>query len=540
MKIIAGKLILEYGFWLNLFLIAAGLTVGFVSERWDIIPFTLIVAGVVLTIVWLFWQSKPTNWWARHSVQTSVNAIMATTAIVVILGLVNFLGARYSIRQDLTENQLFTLAPQSKELVRSLKSPVKVWIFDVTQNYREKELLVNYQRQSSKFKFEYVDIQAKPALVKKFGIDNNVRAFLESGKRQVKIVNLNEPLTEIKLTNSLQRLLSTDILTVYFLKGHNEDILDRVNSNMSQAVEALAEMNLVAKPLTFTNKSLVPDDAAVVIVSGESKDLFPNEIKLLQTYLKRGGNLLLMFDPKRAQNLDPLLSEWGVSIDPRLVVDVSGSAILGPAVSLVNNYGQHPITKNFGNKTSFYQFARPINTKTVEGVQSNPLLLTKPYPHSWAENNLDSEDLRFNEKSDRKGPLTLGVALTRKIVGKPTHTSYEGSDSHTLSQVLPMTSHIGKNKTQVVNRESRLVVIGNSNFASNSWFQRALNGDVFLNSVTWLSQKDFQPLSIRPKEAKNRRINLSPGQASLLTIFSIIILPLIGIIGAVPIWWQRR
>ncbi|WP_044258251.1 Gldg family protein, partial [Richelia intracellularis] len=195
MKIIAGKLILKYGFWLNIFLIAAGLTVGFISERWDIIPFTLIVIGVVLTIAWLLWQSKLANLWARRSTQTSTNAILATTAVLVILGLINFLGARYSIRQDLTENQLFTLAPQSKELVRSLKSPVKVWIFDITQNAREKELLVNYQRQNSKFKFEYVDTQAKPSLVKKFGVDNNVRAFLESGKRQVKIVEFNEPLT---------------------------------------------------------------------------------------------------------------------------------------------------------------------------------------------------------------------------------------------------------------------------------------------------------------------------------------------------------
>ena len=539
MKIIAGKLILKYGFWLNIFLIAAGLTVGFISERWDIIPFTLIVIGVVLTIAWLLWQSKLANLWARRSTQTSTNAILATTAVLVILGLINFLGARYSIRQDLTENQLFTLAPQSKELVRSLKSPVKVWIFDITQNAREKELLVNYQRQNSKFKFEYVDTQAKPSLVKKFGVDNNVRAFLESGKRQVKIVEFNEPLTEIKLTNCLQKLISTDVLTIYFLKGHSEDI-DIINSNMSKAVEALAEMNLIAKPLTFTNKSLVPDDAAVVIVGGDSQDLFPNEVKLLQAYLKRGGNLLLMFNPRTAQNLDPLLSEWGVSIDPRLVVDISGSAILGPAVSLVNNYGQHPITKNFGNKTSFYQFARPINTKTVEGVQSNPFLLTKPYPHSWAESDLNSEILRFNEKSDHKGPLALGIALKRKIVGKTDHSGYEASHSNTLSPVLPINSYIHATKTQVKNRESRLVVIGNSNFASNSWFQKALNGDVFLNSVTWLSQRDFQPLSIRPKEAKNRRINLSPAQASLLTIFSLVILPLIGIIGAVPVWWQRR
>ncbi|MBG1261472.1 ABC transporter, partial [Nostoc sp. BAE] len=88
--------------------------------------------------------------------------------------------------------------------------------------------------------------------------------------------------------------------------------------------------------------------------------------------------------------------------------------------------------------------------------------------------------------------------------------------------------------------ESRLVVLGNSEFATDGLFQQQLNGDVFLNSVTWLSQQEKQPLSIRPKEPKNRRITLTTTQANLLILSSLLVLPLIGFAIAVIIWWKRR
>ncbi|WP_235006918.1 GldG family protein [Calothrix rhizosoleniae] len=567
----------KYWFWLSPFLITAGLTVGFFSEKWDIVPLILIVTGVAIAIIWTLWQSKRSNWWGKRSTQVGTNAIIATSSAIVILGLINFLGTRYSVRQDLTETQLFTLAPQSQELVRSLKSPVKVWVFDVTQNPQERELLENYQRYNSKFKFAYVDPQAKPGLVKKFGVDeNNGKVYLESGKQRIKVTNVNERLSEVRLTNRLQQISSATTLKVYFLQGHGEHPLNRGNNAMSQAVQALADKNYVAEPLTLTDKSEVPNDAAVVIIAGATQDLFANEVKTLQNYLNSGGNLLLMVDPGTDPKLAPLLKEWGVTLDPRLAVDVSGNAALGPAIPLVTTYGQHPITKNFGNNISFYQLARPIETKPVKGVQANPLLLTKPYPSSWAESDLQSENLEFDEKSDRKGPLTLGVALTRKVVEKSPAPKPQSSPSPTTSPTAttqtspspttkpttsptptaqaspsPTTSPTPtaqpspsptptNNQAKISDRETRLVVIGNSRFATNTWFQRALNGDVFLNSVTWLSQQDTQPLSIRPKSAKNRRINLNSAQASLLTISSLIVLPLIGIIGAIALWLKRR
>jgi ABC-type uncharacterized transport system involved in gliding motility auxiliary subunit len=84
------------------------------------------------------------------------------------------------------------------------------------------------------------------------------------------------------------------------------------------------------------------------------------------------------------------------------------------------------------------------------------------------------------------------------------------------------------------------VVVGNSRFATDGLFGQQLNGDVFLNSVSWLSKRDDQVLSIRPKEDKNRRITMTAQQANLVGWLSLAILPLLGFGTAGVMWWQRR
>ncbi|MGL5032859.1 MAG: ABC transporter, partial [Microcystaceae cyanobacterium] len=87
---------------------------------------------------------------------------------------------------------------------------------------------------------------------------------------------------------------------------------------------------------------------------------------------------------------------------------------------------------------------------------------------------------------------------------------------------------------------AKMVVIGNAMFMTNQWFNEQLNGDLFLNSVQWLASKQEQPLAIRPKEPKNRRINLSSAQASAISWLSLVIFPLLGIGLGVGTWWRRR
>jgi ABC-type uncharacterized transport system involved in gliding motility auxiliary subunit len=537
-------------FWLGPFFLAAGLTVGLISEKWRIIPLLLIIIGLIICGLWVIVQSQQNKWWQKRSTQSGTNAFVATLSVLIILGLINFLGIRYHLRLDLTDSQLFTLSPQSRELVSNLPETMKVWLFSKEQNIQDRELLDNYHRQSNKFKFEYVDPQLKPGIAEKFGVKDYGEVYLEfQNKRQVvQIISENERLSEVKLTARLQQITSSKTAKIYFLQGHGEHPLSASKGAISQAIQGLIDKNFITSGLNLAEQPQVPDDAAVIVVAGPQKELLTGEVTALQNYLNRGGNLLLMIDPNTNPKIDTILKDWGVRLDNRLAIDTSGANLqLGPAAILVTEYGQHPITKDFGKNISVYPLTRPLEIDSVSGIESMALLKTKPYPGSWAESDQKSEKLEFNEGKDLKGPLTLGVALTRKLSNQtsPTPTPIPTNSPTPIPTNSPTPIPTNSptpipTNSPATAKESRLVVFGNSNFAVDGLFGQQLNGDVFLNSVSWLSQQDQQLLSIRPKEPKNRRIIISTFQANLLTISALFLLPLIGLVTGFIIWWKRR
>lgn len=521
----------QYLFLLGPFLVLMGLSAGAISGTWGSLPLGLLIAGIVLSGLWLLFQAYTNSWWKRRSTQAGANALVATLCVLLILGFVNFLATRYSVRVDLTEAGLYTLAPQSRELVENLSEPVKVWVFDREQNPQDRELLENYRRQGSEFSFEYVDPQARPGLAQQFGVKDFGEVYIEAGKQRqlVGTINEQERLSEVQLTNKLLQILSDRTAKVYFLQGHGERSISGQQGAISQAISALGNRNFTTEPLNLAQQPEVPQDASVLVVAGPKRELFDREVKALTQYVNRGGSLLLMLDPNTDPGLNSLLKNWGVTLDDRLIVDPQGEAVgLGPAVPLVTNYAQHPITQDFGNGISFYRGARPIESEPVAGVVATPILQTSP--QSWAESDLENQNLQFNPESDRQGPLVLGLALSRRVEAKS--NSQQQAKSSNNSQAP------GAETQQPA--EARLVVIGNSDFATDGLFEQQLNGDVFLNSVSWLSKQDRQLLSIRPKEAKNRRINLTPQQVSILWLTPLAIVPLIGFVGAITLWWLRR
>ncbi|HEY9599947.1 MAG TPA: Gldg family protein, partial [Cyanophyceae cyanobacterium] len=386
------------------------------SDQWSPVAVGLLIAGLVIIGLWLvFLGSLTPGFWGRRSTQVGTNALISTVAMLVILGLINFLAVRYGARVDLTENQLFTLSPMSQQVVKNLQQPVKVWVFNPNPQASDRELLQNYRRYGSNLQFEFVDPQLKPGLAQKFNLKSIGEVYLEYGqaRKLVQTVNDGERLSETKLTNAIEQLTSDRTDTVYFLQGHGERPLEAEEGGFSQAVTTLKDKNFTVQPLNLAERSEVPKDASLVVIAGPKRALFEAEVQSLRNYLLAGGSLLLMIDPDSNPGLDSLLADWGVKVDNQIVVDASGQGRLvnlGPATPLVTHYGNHPITRDFGNGYSFYPLARPIETKPVAGVTESPLVITND--QSWGESTPEKQPLQFDPNSDRPGPLTLGVALS--------------------------------------------------------------------------------------------------------------------------------
>jgi ABC-type uncharacterized transport system involved in gliding motility auxiliary subunit len=139
---------LKYLTWPGLACATAGLVAGGLSG-WQLLPTALLIGGIGLILLGLSFSGKTAGaFWQQRSTQAGTNAVVATIAVLVILGLVNFLAVQYAARYDLTETQLFTLAPASKNVVSRLEDPVRVVIFDSVRNPADVQLLESYRRKA--------------------------------------------------------------------------------------------------------------------------------------------------------------------------------------------------------------------------------------------------------------------------------------------------------------------------------------------------------------------------------------------------------
>ncbi|NES85222.1 MAG: ABC transporter [Moorea sp. SIO2B7] len=608
----SGRYLKYFLFCIGLFLCIAGLVAEGLSVTWSLLPLVLLVTGIFIMILCLgFIGGFSKKFWGRRSTQAGTNALVATLAVLVILGLINFLAIRYSVRIDLTETKLYTLSPLSEKIVNNLSQPLKVWIFYLDLDPEDKVLLENYRRQSSNFEFEIVDPQIKIGIAEKFNVQSLGEIYVEYGEKKQLVQTLNtiQGISEVQLTNAMEKIQRDRPQSIYFLQGHGEPTLETLEGGFSQAVTSLEDKGYKVKPLLLAKSTEIPKDATVIVIPGPKRGLFKGEVKALKSYLNKGGSVLLMLDPETKTGLEPLFKDWGIQLDDRVIIDASGTGGLlglGPATPLINNYGNHPITKDFANGISVYPLSRPIGTVSVEGVDAVALLVTNE--NTWAESNLNSE-VNFNPDEDIEGPLDLAIAFTRTKSqpqaknNKPSlpslSPSSEASDkSKKPNQVTetpkpsPSPSSEDSDKSKKPNQvtetpkpspspspedsdkskkpdkvtetpkpssspsedkskknqdkdksetiESKMVVFGSSTFATNGWFEQQLNGDVFLNSVDWLANDEEKTLSIRPKQQKNRRINITPLEAGIIGWMALLIMPLLGLISAGIAWWRRR
>lgn len=488
----------------------AGIVAATITGSWSATPIILLLLGLILLFlrVWL-WGNKY-RFWQRRSTKQGAGAIVKTAIVLAVLAAINWGGIRYGKRWDFTENKLFTLSEQSQTIVANLEQPLEVLVFERNINSNLEQLLKNYRRHSDKFKFRFVNPESEIGLAQKFGVQSLGEIYLSYQDKQQKLEVGNpavgETLTETKLTNGIERIKRDRPTNIYFLQGHGEAPLDLVEGGFAQAVTNLENRGNTVKELNLASDGKIPDDANLIIMAGATRKLLVAEVSSLQEYLKAGGNLLLLLSPNTDVGILSILQNWGIELDDRLVIDGSGAGSvmgLGPGVAIINNYGEHPITTSFRNGISLFPETRPL--KRIEKSNISSVAIAKTSPQTWAESDLRNEQITFDVNQDLSGPLSIAIAAYRD---QPKH--------------------------------SRLVVFGSTTFSTNGWFEQQLNGDLLLNSISWLVREDQDTLTIRPQEAANRRINLSTAQAGIISWLALRIMPLGALVMGTYLWWQRR
>ena len=445
---------------------------------------------------------------SRRSTRLGANSLLMVLFFTAILTIVNFLAARHSARWDFSENQNFSLAPQTHRVIRSLPREVKITVFtrEKDPGYQSyKERLDSYRQASPKITVEFVDPERQPRAAQNYGITRSDTAIFESGGQTVRITNPSEA----ELTGALIRVSKDDKKRILFLEGHGELGTDnRERTGLSVAKEILTKQGYEVGSLSLLTQPAVPDNTSILAMAGPRKPITSDELDRIKAYVDKGGHLLVMIDPDSQADINPLLKHWGLGAGPGVLVDFQDRLAQGePTVLLVRIFTEHEITQDL-NAAVLFPLARHITFDEQIGKDWEYVQLARTSPNSRAM-KVTGRVLALNEKEDIKGPLPMAVALVPKTPpaeGKP---------------------------------RSAIVVIGNSTFASNAFVNFPGNSDFFLHTIAWLAQ-DRDMISIGPRDQALRPFIPNPIQERTLLYVQVFLLPALLLIAGVNVWRKRR
>lgn len=484
-------------------------------------------AGLVCLLIYILgqWRDIAKMFSGRQARYGTLSAV-SVLVVLAILVAINYIGSKQNKRWDLTTNKQFSLSDQTRNVLQKLDAPLSVTVFTKENDFQPfRDKLREYEYVSKNVSTEYVDPDKKPAIASQ----NQIQAY---GTILFKYKDRSERITsdsEQDITTAIIKVVQGTTKKVYFTSGHGEkDPTSSDRDGYKAIADAMTHENYTVDKLVLAQSGTVPDDAAVVIVAGPKTDFFPAEITALKNYLAKQGKLLLELDPPDRVDSPPLTNlialahDWGMDAGNDIVVDVSGMGQLigtDASVPVAANYPAHAITQRFRLLTA-YPAARSVTAVSggVNGHIAQGFVETSQ--RSWAESDLKgmltSGKVSFSAASgDKQGPVTIAAAA-----------SAQGSGPAGAPSDAPKP-------------ETRVVVFGDSDFAANSGLGIQGNKDLFMNTIGWLSQQE-NLISIRPKEADDRRLTMTSAQQTNVTWLSLVIIPGLVFFVGVSTWWRRR
>ena len=451
--------------------------------------------------------------------------------LVGVLMALAYLSARYPARFDLTETGRYSLAEPTITMLKRLETPVRIVFFHDPMMRETVELYRLIAQHSERVSVEFYDPMINPAQARMLGVNFAGTAVMESEGRRLQV----HTGSETDIANAILRVSQSASQRVCFLDGHGEpdpfsleshDHLEGAAGHshglgaryvlherhgMAKARHALETLNYKVEKVLLMKHGTSLTDCAVLVVPGPKTTLLPVEVGTIREYLDGGGSALFMLDPFVRTGLEPVVRDYGVVIDDNIVIDEASHFWADLSAPAVSDYNRHQITRDL--PLSFFPGVRSLSPtpQRVAGTAVTPLVNSSK--NSWGQQNPDR--IAVGHGRDIVGPRTLMVVALRRPPDASADPAAPGG------------------------RRSRLAVVGDSDFATNSFFHIMGNGGLFLNTVNYLAAQE-NLIGIQPRTADLPRINVTNRQMKATFFLSVLLVPALLAAVGTAVWWKQH
>ncbi len=396
-------------------------------------------------------------------------------------------------------------------------------------------------RRNPRLHVRTIDPDRQPSLARNYGVRLYNAAVLEAEGRRLVVHSTDE--NDIAI--GIQRVLRERVMTLCFMEGHNEYPIDNFEFHthleglhdhshgdatskvvqmpghgMGRLRRALEALGFEVRTILPATELEIPSACVVVIDANPRTTYWPSESAALEVYLARGGSLLLLYDlgfviePRLAQMLEKL----GVRYTQSVVIDPQQHYATDPEMVAVSGLEPHPITTNVA--LTFFPGARALELlPTASGITAVPLIRSSKVSYTRP---VEPVEVRQVDRDTLSAPATA-----RPSASQPQPHILAVAVEGSWSSMGPDT------------RPFRVVVVGDADFASNSFFPYMANSDLLLSMVRWLVREERSP-AVASRIPVPPIILLTRPQMRQIFLVTEVLPPLSMLMIGTFIWWKRR
>ncbi|NCG21626.1 MAG: hypothetical protein GWP91_21640 [Rhodobacterales bacterium] len=503
----------------------------------------LAVGGLLLVLYGLLDREQLKDTVKARSFQynsgSGLLVVLAVAACMATYGLAR----KYDNTWDLTRGKRYTLSDHTKTVLASVSEPVEVLAFFKRQSnefYDFQELVGRYQEHSVQLDVQWLDPLRNPSIAAEYDVTSDVGVVvLKTADGRTQRIDLLP--TEERLTKRLVLLLSRSQHKICWSMGHGEPDPDDDATELglgSAVVELEAGNYQVVRQVIPTQG--ISRDCEVLVIARPEIDWLPFEREALAAYLAENGRVFLMMEPGLAPDLALELERYGLGLADNVVLDDNAdNQFMGVDDSrfLVlhgRNLLSHKITSSLGAAV-ILPMARATEVMQLDGIVAQELITASH--QSWREpfgSNLTTFDI--NDQIIGNVPV-----MAVSVIEDPTVLQVAAAEPQPelIDGQPPLLGAIGRAIPADLAPKpgGRLVVIGDSEFASNGYLSLGNNLDLFLNTIAWLVEEENQ-IGERPELGE--ALTLTELQSGLVCVLANLLVPGLALLLAVMARIRKR
>lgn len=463
----------------------------------------------------------------KKSLKYGSNSLLLIAIVVGIAVVLNLLVGMGDLKLDLTSNKIYSLSNDSKKILKDIKKDVTIYgLFDDAKfpggtEYKELiNLLTEYEKLGIDVK--YVDPNKDPGTIATLDKDNTKGIakgdFVVKCGDKVKKLSAGELYgqdteygrmykAEPLITGAI-KFVTADITPVaYFVEGHNEY---SIATELTKLKAAFENNNFEVKPISLLSEAKIPADCKLLVFASPKKDLSESEKIKVNEYFKTNGKAAFLFDPvesgEKLSNFEEVLATFNIGINYDKVKETDTNRHLPDdeysLMATLENNAINTASINSGEVNVFLPDSRSLSIlkNAKEWLVTTSLIKT-------SDKSVSSSIL--NQGATDQGPFDLAIAS--EITGS-----------------------------------SKVLAFGNGLFltdaALNSQYAQYFSSgaNYFLSTVVNWTQDKTDETTIAPKIISKKGLSTTAGQAKIISVILIGVLPILIMACGLIVWARRR